>query len=105
MEAGEAYAKEAALFERAGKPDWAWGETARGEALRPAVRVFYQAMTESAAFPLAKFEPRTGAYLGLYEEQGQARHDYRQVKGLYGRQHALFLSYGHIYGPGKVCLP
>gem|GEM_PF-4568658 len=103
-EAGEAYAKEAALFEQAGKPDWAWGETARGEALRPAVRLFYQAGARDIS-ALAKFEPPNGAYLGLYEERGQARYDYNQVKDLYGKQHALFLSYAHIYGAGEVFLP
>ncbi|MCG0279052.1 MAG: hypothetical protein L5656_11120, partial [Thermanaeromonas sp.] len=104
IEAGEAYAKEAALFERAGKPDWAWGETARGEALRPVVRLFYQVGRGNTP-SLAKFEPVRGAYLGLYEERGQASHDYNRVKELYGRQHALFLSYAHIYGPGEVFLP
>ncbi|OIQ09057.1 hypothetical protein MOOR_11680 [Moorella thermoacetica] len=103
-EAGAAYVKEAALFQQAGVPDWAWGDTARSESLKSVLRLFFP-VPDPGRITLAKFEPAAGTYLGLYEERGPAGNDYNRVKDLYGRQHALFLGYGHIYGPGNFVLP
>lgn len=104
VEAGAAYVKEAALFQQAGVPDWAWEDTARGESLKSMLRLFIP-VPDPGRITLAKFEPAAGTYLGLYEERGPAGNDYNRVKDLYGRQHALYLGYGHIYGPGNFVLP
>ncbi|MEI7833613.1 MAG: glycosyl hydrolase [bacterium] len=106
-EAGMNYQREAYCYNKAGHADWAWHDSLRGETLKSAVRVFYRPNTPEilpVAQNLAKYEPGAGIYLGMYQECGVAVDDYSRVKALYGRQHALYLSYGHFYSPGKILI-
>ncbi len=106
-EAGENYQREAYCYSKAGNADWAWPDTLRGETLKSVARVYYRSSTPEppALTPnLAKYEPNSGIYLGMYQECGVAVDDYQRVKAIYGRPHALFLSYGHFYSPGKILI-
>ncbi len=106
-QAGQDFQRESYCYTKAGHADWAWQDTLRGETLKSAVRLFYRPTTP-APMPitpnLVKFEPNAGIYLGMYQECGVATDDYIRVKALYGRQHALYLTYGHFYSPGNILI-
>ncbi|GIP41229.1 copper amine oxidase-like protein [Paenibacillus sp. J31TS4] len=91
---------------KAGK-DWGAQDWARAQELRPVLDLYVStddadAIRRAAApkqVPLAKFEPESGLYLGLYSEQDpDMGNNFNLSSKLYGKQHAIYLAYSPYAG-------
>lgn len=81
--------------------DWGAVDLMRAEQIRTVVDVYRSAPlaaheSDYAAGQggLAKFEPRAGAYIGLYSEQDPGMQNYyTRSQSIYGKDHAIYLAY------------
>lgn len=80
--------------------DWGAADSARAEQLRTVVEVYASTSNPSdirslaGSTNLAKFEPESGVYLGLYSERDPGMTNYfTKSKEIYGKDHALYLAY------------
>jgi hypothetical protein len=109
-DAAAAWQQEATYWRQGGALQESIAAERKANWVRSEVRLFVTTPTEAVAdryFTGAKYEPRTGAYLGVYAEMDPAVHDPRDADPLFttafgeavGRQHPLFLLYGNWGDP------
>ncbi|RAV19967.1 stalk domain-containing protein [Paenibacillus contaminans] len=86
---------------KAGK-DWGAGDLQRAEHLRTVTEIYVSSanaglakqLSEPKQGGLAKYEPESGVYLGLYSERDPKMGNYfTRSEQLYGKKHAIYLAY------------
>ena len=75
-----------------GNPDWGVQYTSRANQIRTEVTLYVEKPTNLNK-PLAKFEPVSGTYLGLYPAGVKDGVNPDLTKGNYGKNHAIYLTY------------
>lgn len=109
-EATVAWQQEAQFWRQAGAQQESIAAQRKADWVKSDVRLFVTAPAEAAAdryYTGAKFEPRTGALLGVYAEMDPAVHDPADADPIFtldfelaaGRQHPLFLLYANWGDP------
>nr|WP_275983814.1 glycosyl hydrolase [Paenibacillus hamazuiensis] len=93
-------AEAAALYERsselwkqsgaAGAPPGGESSAVQGESV---FEIYMEAPAAADARPPAKFEPGRGVYLGMLGADRRVGFDFSKIESVYGRKHAMFLSY------------
>jgi len=75
-------------------PSFAVASTIRADHLRTSTEV-YVSMPVKSNRTLEKFEPLSGAYIGMFPGDKLSNADYSKIESLYGKKHAIFLTYAH----------
>lgn len=109
-EAAAAWQQEATFWRQSGAQQESIAAQRKADWVRSEVRLFVTAPAEAAAdryYTGAKFEPKTGALLGVYAEMDPDVHDPADADPIFtldfeiaaGRQHPLFLLYANWGDP------
>lgn len=86
------YEESAGYWEKAGQPSWGVANLIRADHIRTEIDLYIE-QPKLKGFPLAKFEPESGTYLGLFLAGKLENSKADQVENAYGRKHAVYLTY------------
>lgn len=86
------YDDSAEFWAKAGHADWGIQNTIRADHIRTELDLYVEKPI-STKKSLAKFEPLGGTYLGLFLAGWRENANADKVKGIYGRNHAIYLTY------------
>jgi len=96
-EAAHYYDLNAVYWEKYGKPGWGIANAIRADHIRTVVEVYAEAPAEDDGNRrLEKFEPRTGAYIGLYPAGKGFSGSPTGAEAAFGKKHAVYLTYTHF---------
>lgn len=88
------YDLNAAYWEKYGKPGWGIANAIRADHIRTVVDVYAEVPAEDGgARRLGKFEPRSGAYVGLYPAGKGFSGSPSGAEAAFGMKHAVYLTY------------
>lgn len=90
--AAKYYDLTAEYWAKAGHADWGIQNVIRAEQIRTEVELYVEKPI-SLNKPLAKFEPSSGTYLGLFLAGKKENANPDPVKDIYGKNHAIYLTY------------
>lgn len=85
----------AAYWENYGQPNWGVTSTIRADHIRTVVETYAEVPVQ-AGRKLEKFEPMTGAYVGLYPAGKGFSGSPSGAEEAFGKKHALYLTYTHF---------
>lgn len=95
------YTKAAGLYEesaiywtKAGHPSWGIANQIRADHIKTELALYIERPVENKR-KLEKFEPKSGTYLGFYVAGKRENADPDKVKEIYGKNHAMYLTYSH----------
>lgn len=90
--AAKYYDENAIFWAKAGHADWGIRNSIRADHIRTEVELYVEQPSPPNQ-KLAKFEPNSGTYLGLFLAGKRERANPDLVKGAYGKNHAIYLTY------------
>ncbi|MFC0216188.1 stalk domain-containing protein [Paenibacillus chartarius] len=85
--------------------NWGAVHMARAEEIRTTLELYVSTtdeavirnMSASSSGGLAKFEPESGTYIGIYSEKDPGMENYfNRSQDIYGKNHAIYLAYAHM---------
>lgn len=88
------YEENAKYWAKEGHADWGIRNTIRADHIRTEVSLYVE-QPLALKGSLAKFEPSSGTYLGMYVAGKREKTNPDRVKETYGKNHALYLTYAH----------
>ncbi|WP_102349071.1 glycoside hydrolase family 26 protein [Bacillus sp. Marseille-P3661] len=86
------YRLSATFWEKAGHPDWGIVKVIRADHIDTEIKLLVEEPKERPA-KLAKFEPMSGTYLGMFVAGKRENGRVNRVDEIYGKKHALYLTY------------
>lgn len=92
--AAKYYDDNAIYWTKAGHADWGIANTIRADHIRTELELYVENPLPIHQ-SLAKFEPSSGTYLGLFLAGKREKANPDPVKEIYGKNHALYLTYTH----------
>lgn len=86
------YEQSAKYWELAGHASWGVQNLIRADHIRTEIDLYIE-QPKYLGYPLAKFEPETGTYLGLFMGGVLENAKANKVEEAYGKNHAIYLTY------------
>jgi hypothetical protein len=97
-EAAKYYELTSQYWEKYGKPEWGITSQIRGDHIRTVVDTYAEVPAVSGR-RLEKFEPLTGAYVGLYPAGKILKGSPSIAEQAFGKKHGIYLTYTHWRKP------
>ena len=96
--AAKYYVDSANYWKKTANPEWGISLELRAAQISTDIELYVEKNVE-LGYPLAKYEPQSGMYLGIYaagqkESPDRGEDDYySRIENIYGRNHAIYLTY------------